>query len=104
MRKIESVEITGKSGTAYNFNIYPYPMTFNDFIGGVYIIAKVEEGHTDVFHMAETDNIDPLLKGSECKEKLSNEGANRIALYRNANKDVRLKVLDDVEELTISMS
>ena len=79
-------------------------MTFNDFIGGVYIIAKVEEGHTDVFHMAETDNIDPLLKGSEWKEKLNNEGANRIAFYRNANKDVRLKVLGDVEELTISMS
>ncbi|MEM7365452.1 MAG: hypothetical protein AAF525_15640 [Pseudomonadota bacterium] len=105
MRKIESLEITGKSGTAYNFNVYPFPMTFNDFIGGVYVIAKVEDGHPDVLYMSETDNIDPHLKGHDKKDELKSAGANRIALHRNANKDVRNKVMADLAEvITPSMT
>lgn len=98
MRKIESFELTGKSGNAYNFNVYPYPMTFNDFIGGVYIIAKVENGHPDVLYFSETDNIDPHLKGHDKKDELKSAGASHIALHRNANKDVRQKVMADLAE------
>ncbi|MAV25578.1 MAG: hypothetical protein CMQ05_05605 [Gammaproteobacteria bacterium] len=105
MSKTESFEIPGKSGEAYNFNVYPYPMTFNDFIGGVYIIAKVTDGHPEVVYFGETDNIDPHLKGHDKKEEIKSAGANHIALHRNASKEVRNKVMADLaDEIKPSIS
>ncbi len=96
MPVLETREFTGKSGKTYTMNVYPGDVQFNDFIPGVYYMSRVDGDEEQAVYLGESGNIDLTLKKHDKQECLDQHGYNRIAFYRNASKEIRDEVVDDL--------
>ncbi|MDZ7684671.1 MAG: hypothetical protein U5O39_06395 [Gammaproteobacteria bacterium] len=92
MPKLGTRTMTGGSGNAYEFNVYPGNMVFNDFIPGVFAVCKDE----DVLFMGESDNVDRAIQNNDKKQELEQKGFNRVCFHRVANPDKRKAAIDDL--------
>jgi hypothetical protein len=77
-------------------NVYPGDMRFNDFIPGVFLVAKSDGDTREAIFLGESDNVDVCLQKHEKKEEFDKSGANRILFFRAANPKTRSKVVGDL--------
>ena len=96
MRKIGVTSMTGKSGKEYAFNVYPGDMRFNDFIPGVYYISKQVDDASSAIYLGESDNVDLTLRKHDKQSCFEEHGYNRVAFYKNASREVRESVIEDL--------
>lgn len=96
MPKLGTTTLTGKSGKTYTMNVYPGNVQFNDFIPGVYLISHSEGDSDTAIYLGESDNVDITLRKHEKQSCFDEHNYNRIALYRNASKEVRDSVVADL--------
>jgi len=101
MAKIAIMTLTGKSGTKYEFNVYPRTDTFNA-IGAVYFMTKrrvadLQRGgiHTWVY-VGETGDLSDRPLNHERKPCFDKNGANCLLIYSEKNRDMRLKIEADL--------
>ena len=92
MAKLGTTTLTGKSGKEYTLNVYPGNMVFNDFIPGVFLVARNDEA----IFLGESDNVDVTLRKHDKQDCFDKHNYNRIAFYRNASKAVRDDMLADL--------
>ncbi len=97
MPKVGKNKLTGQSGKEYTLNAYTRDIEFNDFIPGVYLISAVENDNEKFIFIGETDNIYPLLKSHPDQAKFDAEQYNRVSFYKNASKEVRTAIVDDLK-------
>ena len=88
--------MTGKSGKEYAFNVYPGDMRFNDFIPGVYYISKQDDDESSAIYLGESDNVDLTLRKHDKQTCFEEHGYNRVAFYKNASREVRESVIEDL--------
>ena len=96
MQKLGTTTLTGRSGTSYTLNLYPGKVQFNDFIPGVYLIAREDAQTSAAIFLGETENVDVTLKNHEKRACFDEHDYNRVAFYRNASQEVRDAVLADL--------
>jgi hypothetical protein len=97
MPKLGITTLTGKSGKNYTMNVYPGNMQFNDFIPGVYLIARNDGGEANAaIYLGESDNVDVTLRKHDKQACFDQHSYNRIAFFRNASKEVRDAVIADL--------
>ena len=97
MRKLGTTKVAGKSGTEYPMNVYPDTVQFNDFIPGVYLVGRQDGEATAAIYLGETGNIDATLRDHDKQACFDEHGYNRILFFRNASKEVRDKVMADLQ-------
>jgi hypothetical protein len=97
MPKVGETTLKGQSGKEYTLNAYTGDMEFNDFIPGVYVISAVQDGAEKYLYIGETDNIHPLLKAHPEQAKFDAANYNRISFYKNASREVRTAIMDDLK-------
>lgn len=96
MPKLGTTTLIGKSGKSYTLNVYPGNVQFNDFIPGVYLIGRHDDAGETAIFLGETDNVDRTLHGHDKQACFDEHNYNRISFFRNASKDVRDGVIEDL--------
>ena len=96
MPKLATRSLTGKSGKSYLFNVYAGNMRFNDFIPGVYFISTQSEGDEKAVFLGESDNVDAKLQNHELQSSFDEHRYNRISFHKNASREVRKAIVEDL--------
>jgi hypothetical protein len=94
MAKIEDLELTGASGTRYQFEVYPRNQTFNA-VGAVYAVTKrtlqVGQGIHDVLYIGETGDLSTRFADHHKNDCFDRHGANCICTHVDASEASRLR-------------
>jgi hypothetical protein len=99
MPSIETIELTGASGTPYMFEVFPIDKVLAKH-GAVYAITKRngesgEKDHTRIF-IGETNNIRVLVKTHTSASCCAAMGANCICVHEEYTKDSRVRIAEDL--------
>lgn len=100
MAKIATLEITGKSGTSYTFNVYPIDQSWKE-IGAVYAVTKRTEkqggggSHTYIY-VGQTDNMDERHSNHHKESCFKKHKANCICVHSESSEKKRLAIEDDI--------
>jgi len=101
MAKLASITFTGKSGTKYEFNAYPWGTNFKKDYGAVYFVTKRtknSEGgysHTQIY-VGQTENLSTRFDDHHKQYCFDRHGANCICVYGAQDENTRLKVEQDL--------
>ncbi|MCB1693412.1 MAG: hypothetical protein KDI19_11655 [Pseudomonadales bacterium] len=96
MPRLGDCVLKGASGTAYSMKVYAGSTRFNDFIPGVFVIAKMKGDDVRALYLGESDNVDPALSKHPRRADFESAGFDRILFLRNADKSTREAVVSDL--------
>lgn len=101
MSKLDTVNLKGKSGNSYAFEIYSIDQAFNS-VGAVYAILKYElrSGSTTAWYVhiyiGETGDLSTRFTNHHKQDCFDNHGANRIGVHVDSSEKSRKSVEDDI--------
>lgn len=101
MGKLGTVNLKGKSGNSYEFEIYPTNQVFNS-VGAVYAILKyeVKPGTTEFWYrhvyVGETGDLSTRFSNHHKQDCFDTHGANRIAVHVDNSEKSRKTKEDDI--------
>jgi hypothetical protein len=102
MAKLATIELTGKSGAQYHFNVYRRTDTFNS-IGAVYFMTKRVIGsdgngtHTFIY-VGETGDLSARPLNHHCLDCFDRNGANTLLIHAENERSSRLAVETDLRQ------
>lgn len=97
MPKLGTTSLKGASGTEYTFNVYTKNTLVNDFIPGVYCLARGAQGGDETaVYIGESDNIFRHLANHEKRACFEDQGYDAIGIHRTASAETRQAVERDL--------
>lgn len=100
MSKIGTLNLTGASGTKYEFNVYPFDTDFNQ-ISTVYYVSKRSvnkdgTGSHAKIYIGETENIVDRFSQHHKQNCFENNAANCISVHQEKIERRRLEIEQDL--------
>jgi len=100
MSKLATLELTGKSGTKYTFDVYSYSSNFLKF-GCVYCISKRALNDEnkfvhDIFYIGKTEDMSIRISGHHKKECFEKNDPNCISIYKSESEEDRIRIEGDL--------
>ena len=91
--------ITGKSGLAYLFDVYPFPdQEFKKDRAAVYVIGKTNpHGLLQIIYVGETDDLSARFDNHHKASCFSNNGADAIGIHDEDDENKRLEIERDLK-------
>jgi hypothetical protein len=101
MARIGTINLTGASGTAYEFNVYTADTDWADAVACTYYVSKRTEkpgdgGSHSRIYVGETDNLKTRHADHHKQECFVEHGYNCISVHRKANADSRRQIEADL--------
>jgi hypothetical protein len=100
MTRIGRVRFRGKSGARYAFTVHPLDTVFEEGFSGVYVVTERKPGNSKsgFVHrrIAIGQSVDLCHPLAEDVPSFTEQGANCICLYRQANPGARHNVQKDL--------
>lgn len=103
MSKLGTLNLTGKSGQEYAFDVYPSDANFNDGIACVYYVSKRTEkqdggGDHEAIYVGETGDLVDRFGNHHKQMCFDGHDYNAISIHKEANEDRRTDIEDDLIE------
>lgn len=102
MSKLDTVTFKGKSGSSYDFEIYPIGQAFNS-VGAVYVILKYElnPGGAGEYwyrhvYVGETGDLSTRFDSHHKQDCFDSHGANRIGVHVDNSEKSRMAKEADI--------
>jgi hypothetical protein len=99
--KLNTVNLKGKSGSTYGFDVYPADQAFNA-VGAVYAVLKYElrPGTSEYWYryiyVGETGDLSTRFSNHHKQDCFNLHGANRIAVHVDNSERSRAAKEDDI--------
>ena len=102
MAKLATVKFTGKSGTPYEFNVYPFNTIFKD-VPAVYFVTKRYQndkgGYShDEIYVGETHDLSDRFDNHHKADCFAYHDANAICVHQEGNHKKRLEIESDLRD------
>ncbi|MCB0721842.1 MAG: hypothetical protein KDC42_06030 [Ignavibacteriae bacterium] len=93
----QTLTLTGKSGTKYNFVIYKIGTTFNA-VGAVYLFSKEKDSTHMHVYLGITGDLSERFDNHHKAKCILNNGATHICIHREDSKTTREIIEKDILE------
>jgi len=101
MAKLSTVTFTGKSGTKYDFNVYPWGTSFKKDYDAVYFITRRTEkpdggySHTRIY-VGQTEDLSTRFDNHHKQACFDKHKKNCVCVHREDDEDTRLDIEQDL--------
>src|ERR1700733_9820618 len=96
MANLGTITLTGKSGTKYEFTIYPRSQEFNA-VGVIYVMAKKANDTTyNIIYIGQTGDASQRPFNHHRKDCFDRHGADHVFIRAEADKQKRLDIETDL--------
>lgn len=99
MAKLGTVTIKGKSGTEYDFTVYPRGQSFNA-VAVVYAISKRTvkdgKGSHEWIYIGETEDVSTRFDNHHKEYCFAEHDADCVSIHREDSEDERVRIEDDI--------
>lgn len=94
-RQPETVTATGKSGTTYEFQVFPWNTSFNP-VAAVYMVLKTHSSQYTILYVGETDNLKERFDNHHKQPCFDRNGKSHIGVLREDGESRRLRIEADL--------
>jgi hypothetical protein len=99
MAKLSTVTFQGKSGSKYDFDVWPMDQTFKD-VGAVYAVTRrYQDGNTDshdIIYVGETGDLSTRFDNHHKADCFTEHKANCICTHLDSKESSRLAKEEDL--------
>ena len=99
MSKLSTIEIAGKSGSKYSFDVYPYESNWAE-VGAVYAVTKRTvqngSGSHNFIYVGHTDNLKERHTSHHKADCFARQSANCLCVHVEAVEETRLTIEADL--------
>lgn len=95
MPPIGKLEVSGKSGKSYTFNIYILNTDFKDR-GGLYLFTKYVNSEHDPIYLGQTQDLSSRFTNHHKEKCITKHGATHVSICRIENEKERIDAETDI--------
>ena len=95
MPKVTTVTLKGKSGNAYDFDVYPWGTSFKP-VGAVYTVLKANPSNYSILYIGETGDLSSRFDSHHKQSCFDRNGKTHIGIHLESNGKRRLEIEADL--------
>lgn len=107
MAKLGTLDLRGKSGNTYTFNVYSKDTAWADNVACVYYVSKRTQkpdgngDHSNIY-VGQTEDLKDRLANHHRQECFDRHNCNAVSVYQEGNKNRREQIeLDLIRAMTL---